>query len=68
MATLRQVFSDIAEAIRSKGITGTFKPIDMAALVEQIPSAPAYTSATNFYEGSGKASIDVPAMVFVDFT
>ena len=68
MATLRQVFHDIAESIRSKGVSGTFKPIDMAALVEQIPSAPAYTSATNFYESNGKASIDVPVTVFVDFT
>lgn len=39
----------------------------MPALVEQIPSAPAYTSAENFYEESGKASIDIPTMVFVDF-
>ena len=36
MATLRQVFHDIAEAIRAKGITGTFKPIDMASKIGEI--------------------------------
>lgn len=36
MATLRQVFSDIADAIRSKGITGLFKPIDMAQKIGEI--------------------------------
>lgn len=41
MATLRQTFSDIADAIRAKGVSGSFKPIDMPALVEQIQSAPA---------------------------
>ena len=36
MATLRQTFSDIAEAIRAKGVTGTFKPIDMASKIGEI--------------------------------
>ena len=42
MATLRQVFHDIAEAIRSKGITGTFKPIDMASKIGEIRSLDGY--------------------------
>ena len=33
MATLRQTFSDIASAIRAKGVSGTFKPIDMASKI-----------------------------------
>ena len=42
MATLRQVCSDIADAIRSKGITGTFKPIDMAQKIGEIRSLDGY--------------------------
>ena len=33
MATLRGTFSEIANAIRTKGIDGTFKPIDMASKI-----------------------------------
>ena len=36
MATLRQTFSDIASAIRAKGITGTMKPIEMATKIGEI--------------------------------
>ena len=36
MATLRNVFHDIAEAIRAKGVSGTFKPIDMATKIGEI--------------------------------
>ena len=36
MATLRQTFSDIASAIRAKGITGTMKPIEMASKIGEI--------------------------------
>ena len=36
MATLRQTFSDIAEAIRAKGVSGTMKPIDMASKIGEI--------------------------------
>ena len=36
MATLRQTFSDIASAIRAKGVSGTFKPIDMASKIGEI--------------------------------
>ena len=43
MATsLRQVFHDIAEAIRSKGIQGLFKPIDMASRISEIRSLDGY--------------------------
>lgn len=66
---MKNAHAALKTAIASKGVDvpdGT-KLTDMPALVEQIPSAPAYTSAANFYEDSGKASIDVPAMVFVDF-
>ena len=30
MATLRNTFHDIAEAIRANGVKGAFKPIEMA--------------------------------------
>ena len=37
MATsLRQVFHDIAESIRAKGVSGTMKPIDMASKIGEI--------------------------------
>lgn len=36
MATLRQTFSDIADAIREKGVSGSFKPIDMASKIGEI--------------------------------
>ena len=69
VAKVTAAHAALKTAIAAKGVDvpeGT-KLTDMPALVEQIPSAPAYTSAANFYEGSGKASIDVPATVFVDF-
>lgn len=67
---VKNAHAALKTAIAAKGVDvpeGT-KLTDMPALVEQIPSAPAYTSAENFYESNGKASIDVPATVFVDFT
>ena len=36
MATLRQTFSDIASAIRAKGVSGTMKPIEMASKIGEI--------------------------------
>ena len=36
MATLRQTFSDIASAIRAKGVSGTMKPIEMASKISEI--------------------------------
>lgn len=36
MATLRNVFRDIADAIRAKGVTGSFKPIEMAQKIGEI--------------------------------
>ena len=38
MATLRQTFSDIAGAIRAKGVSGTMKPIEMASKIGEIKS------------------------------
>ena len=66
---MKNAHAALKTAIAAKGVDvpdGT-KLTDMPALVEQIPSTPAYTSAAKFYEDSGKASIDVPATVFVDF-
>ena len=42
MATLRQVFHDIAEAIRAKGISGTMKPIEMAQKILEIKTGENY--------------------------
>ena len=36
MATLRQTLSDIASAIRAKGVSGTMKPIEMASKIGEI--------------------------------
>lgn len=36
--TDNQYYSDIADAIRYKGVTGTFKPSEMATAIESIPS------------------------------
>ena len=36
MANLRQVFHDIAESIRAKGVSGTMKPIEMAQKIGEI--------------------------------
>ena len=36
MATLRQTFSDIASAIRAKGVSGAMKPIEMASKISDI--------------------------------
>lgn len=67
MATLRQVFHDIAEAIRSKGITGTFKPIDMASKIGEIQSGgsePTNQKASFTYDSS--STIVVPKTLVVD--
>jgi len=36
--TLRQAFSDIANAIRAKGVTGTMTPLEMPTKIEEISS------------------------------
>ena len=68
MATLRQVCSDIADAIRSKGITGTFKPIDMAQKIGEIQTGggcePTNSKASFTYDSS--TSIVVPKIFVVD--
>ena len=38
MATLRQTFSNIADAIRAKGISGTMTPLEMPSKIADIPS------------------------------
>ena len=38
MATLRETFSDIADAIRAKGVTGTMTPLEMPTKIASIPS------------------------------
>ena len=68
MATLRQVFHDIAEAIRAKGITGTFKPIDMASKIGEIQtggSEPTNPRAVFAYD-KWSTSIVVPNTLVVD--
>ena len=36
MATLREIFQNIADAIRSKGVSGTFTPNEMAQKIGEI--------------------------------
>lgn len=36
MATLRQTFKDIADSIRSKGVEGLMKPVEMASKIDSI--------------------------------
>ena len=42
MATLRQTFSDIADAIRAKGVSGEMKPIEMADRIGEIKAIDEY--------------------------
>ena len=68
MATLRQVFHDIAEAIRAKGVIGTFKPIDMASKIGEIQtggSEPTNPRAVFAYD-KYSTSIVVPNTLVVD--
>lgn len=49
MPTLRETFTDIAEAIRDKDTrVGQLKPTQMAAAIENIPSGEADTSLDDF--------------------
>ena len=68
MATLRHVFHDIAEAIRAKGVSGSFKPIDMATKIGEIQtggSEPTNPRAVFGYDTS-TTSIVVPNTLVVD--
>ena len=68
MATLRQTFSDIADAIRAKGVSGSFKPIDMASKIGEIQaggSEPTNTRAVFAYDKQS-TSIVVPNTLVVD--
>ena len=67
MATLRQTFSDIASAIRAKGVSGTMKPIDMASKIGEIQTGggePTNPRAVFAYDTS--TSIVVPNTIVVD--
>ena len=69
MATLRQTFSDIADAIRAKGVSGSFKPIDMASKISEIQtggSEPTNPRAVFAYDKN--SSIVVPKMIVVDLS
>lgn len=53
MATLREVFSSIANAIRSKtGKTATIKPVDMATEIESIQTGGGDNKLPQFIDGS----------------
>ena len=70
VAKVAAAHAELKEAIAAKGVAvpeGT-KLSGMPALVEQIETPPDMTDGTHFYEESDKASIAVPAIVFVDFT
>ena len=67
---VKNAHAALKTAIASKGVDvpdGT-KLTDMPALVEQIPSAPAYTDNNNLYSDSARTSIVVPGVFYVDFT
>ena len=67
---VKNAHAALKTAIASKGVDvpdGT-KLTDMPALVEQIPSAPAYTDSNNLYSDSARTSIQVPGVIYVDFT
>ena len=67
---VKNAHAALKTAIAAKGVDvpdGT-KLTDMPALVEQIQSAPAQTTAANFYQDSGRKSLDMQNVVYVDFT
>ena len=70
VAKVTAAHAALKDAIAAKGVAvpdGT-KLTGMPALVEQIPSAPAYTDSKRFYQRSGLDSIDVQNVVYVDFS
>ena len=67
---VKSAHAALSASIEAKGVSvpaGT-KLTDMPALVEQIPSAPAQTDNANLYSDSARTSIDVPGVIYVDFT
>ena len=67
---VKSAHAALSASIEAKGVSvpaGT-KLTDMPALVEQIPSAPAYTTNNNLYSDSTRTSIVVPGVIYVDFT
>ena len=59
MATLRNVFHDIAESIRAKGVSGTFKPIEMASKIGEIRSLDGYGYLTFTAEEAATLKIEM---------
>ena len=69
MATLRQVFHDIAEAIRAKGVSGSFKPIDMASKIGEIQTGGSEpTNPRSVFTYGTDTNIIVPEIMVVDTT
>ena len=69
VAKVTAAHAALKEAIAAKGVAvpdGT-KLSGMSALVGQIKTQPAMSGGPEFYAYSVKKSIDVPAVVFVDF-
>ncbi len=62
--TLTDVFSDIADAIRAKGLTGQMKPIEMSTKIADIPSG---GSGDPFYEVDGQGVIQKTTGVNVNW-
>ena len=52
--TLTDVFSDIADAIRAKGVTGQMTPLQMPTKIADIPSG---GSGDPFYEADGQGVV-----------
>ena len=67
---VKNAHAALSASIEAKGVSvpaGT-KLTDMPALVEQISTEPAQTDAKSFYRDSGRNSINVQNVVYVDFT
>ena len=70
MATLIETFSDIADAIRAKGVSGTFKPIEMASKISEIQTGGSVepTNDRAVFAHDTARSLVVPKMLVVDFS
>lgn len=63
--TLTQAFTNIANAIRAKGVTGTMSPLEMPAKIASIPTGNALTNALTIDGITGQ--ID-STFTYVDFS
>lgn len=70
MASLKETFGSIADAIREKdGSTAKMTPAEMPARIQKIPSLlTEYTPAQIIYSRSTSKIIDVKPVVYTDFT